>query len=94
VAILAKHYGIPFYVHAPLSTLDLACPDGSAIPVEERPGMEVTDLWYERPMAPAGVKVLNPAFDVTPHDLITAIVTERGVARAPYRESLRALARG
>ena len=88
VAILARHYNIPFYVHAPLSTVDLACPDGDAIHIEERPAEEVTAKWYEKPMAPAGVKVINPAFDVTEASLITAIVTERGIAYPPYSESL------
>jgi methylthioribose-1-phosphate isomerase len=92
VAILARHYGIPFYVHAPLSSVDLACADGSGIPIEERPGSEVTDAWYARPMAPEGISVYNPAFDVTDHELITAIVTEKGVARAPLRRSLARLA--
>ena len=94
VAILARHYGIPFYVHAPLSTLDLSCPDGSAIVIEERAAEEVTEKWYARRMAPEGVKVLNPAFDVTEASLITGIVTERGLARPPYTESLARLARG
>lgn len=88
VAILARHYGIPFYVHAPLSTIDLTCPEGDAIHIEERPAEEVTHKWYEKPMAPAAVKVLNPAFDVTEASLITAIITERGIAYPPYRESL------
>ncbi|MCD8138752.1 MAG: S-methyl-5-thioribose-1-phosphate isomerase [Planctomycetaceae bacterium] len=91
VAVLAKHYGIPFYVLGPTSTIDLKCATGADIPVEERKASEVTDLWYTKPMAPKGVKVFNPAFDVTPADLITAIVTEKGVARAPYTESLAAL---
>jgi methylthioribose-1-phosphate isomerase len=93
VAILARHYGIPFYVHAPLSTIDLGCPDGTAIHIEERPAEEVTTKWYEKPMAPAGVKVLNPAFDVTEAALITAIVTERGIAYPPFRESLARMTR-
>lgn len=88
VAILARHYGIPFYVHAPLSTLDPACPGGRAIRIEERAPEEVTSLWYERPMAPAGVQVLNPAFDVTDASLITAIISEKGIARPPYTDSL------
>ncbi len=88
VAILARHYGIPFYVLGPVSTVDLACPTGAEIPVEERPGAEVTDRWYTRRMAPEGVKVFNPAFDVTDASLISAIVTERGIARPPYGESL------
>ena len=88
VAILARHYGIPFYVHAPLSTLDPACPGGHAIRIEERAPEEVTSLWYEKPMAPAGVQVLNPAFDVTDASLITAIISERGIAKPPYTDSL------
>ncbi len=91
LAVMAKHYGIPFYVAAPFSTIDLATPDGSAIVVEQRAPSEVTDLWYARRMAPAGVKVRNPAFDVTGHDLIAGIITERGIARPDYTASLRAL---
>jgi methylthioribose-1-phosphate isomerase len=92
VAVLARHYGIPFYVHAPLSSVDLKCPTGAEIPIEQRPGEEVTEKWYARRMSPAGVKVYNPAFDVTDHELITAIVTEKGVAFPPFRESLARLA--
>jgi methylthioribose-1-phosphate isomerase len=92
VAVLARHYGIPFYVHAPLSSVDLKCPTGAEIPIEQRPGEEVTEKWYARRMSPAGVKVYNPAFDVTDHELITAIVTEKGVAFPPFRESLAGLA--
>ncbi len=88
VAILARHYGIPLYVFAPLSTVDLSCPRGADIHIEERPPEEVTEKWYARRMAPQGVKVLNPAFDVTGSELVTAIVTEKGIARAPYGESL------
>jgi len=84
VAILAKYYGIPFYVCAPSSTIDLSIPDGDAIVIEERPPEEVTDLWYAKPMAPRGVKVHNPAFDVTDHHLITGIITERGIAYPPF----------
>ncbi len=91
VAILAKHYGIPFYVLGPTSTIDLDTPNGDAIPIEQRPPEEVTHLWYEKPMAPEGVKVYNPAFDVTDHELITGIITEHGIARPPYTESLRSL---
>jgi len=91
VAILAKHYGIPFYVCAPSSTIDLACPDGAAIPIELRKPDEIRSMWYARPMAPEGVPAYNPAFDVTDHELITAIVTENGIARAPYSESLPSL---
>ena len=88
VAILAKRYGIPFYVCAPTSTIDLNTPDGNGIRIEERKPGEVTDMWYEKPMAPKGIKVFNPAFDVTDHELITAIITEHGIAREPYTESL------
>ena len=84
LAIMARHYGIPFYVLGPTSTIDRRCPDGNAIVIEERGSEEVTDMWYARRMAPDDVKVYNPAFDVTPANLITAIVTERGIARAPY----------
>ena len=79
VAILAKHYGIPFYVCAPTSTIDMNTPTGADIHIEQRPAAEVTDMWYKEHMAPQGVKVYNPAFDVTDHELITAIVTEEGV---------------
>jgi len=91
VAVLARENDVPFYVAAPTSTIDLACPDGTHIPIEERDAREVTELWGVR-VAPAGVRVRNPAFDVTPARYITAIVTERGVARPPYLDSLRALA--
>ena len=88
VAILAAHYGIPFYVCAPTSTIDFASPSGESIHIEQRKPEEVTEMWYRERMAPEGVKVYNPAFDVTDHSLITAIVTEYGIARAPYTESL------
>ena len=88
VAVLARYYNIPFYVAAPASTIDLNCPDGSAIPIEQRPPEEVTDMWYQTPMAPAGVEVYNPAFDVTDHSLITAIITENGIAYPPYSRTL------
>lgn len=93
VAILAKHYGIPFYVCAPLSTIDLACASGADIPIELRKAEEITAQWYEKSMAPENVKVYNPAFDVTDHELITAIVTEKGIAYAPFEESLAELMR-
>ncbi|WP_035187467.1 S-methyl-5-thioribose-1-phosphate isomerase [Alteribacter aurantiacus] len=89
VAILAKHYGIPFYVCAPTSTIDLACETGADIEIEERAAEEITSKWYEEPMAPAGVKTYNPAFDVTSGDLITAIVTENGVVRGDYFRELK-----
>ena len=89
VATVAKYYGVPVYVCAPTSTIDMATPTGREIHIEERPAHEVTQMWYKEPMAPEGVKVYNPAFDVTDHELIAGIVTEYGVARAPYTESLR-----
>ncbi len=89
VAILARHYGIPFYVLGPTSTIDLACPSGEAIVIEERKPEEVTEMWYRKRMAPEGVKVFNPAFDVTDQALIAGIVTEKGVLRPPYGESIR-----
>lgn len=88
LAILAKHYGIPFYVFAPTSTIDLNTKTGDDIHIELRKPEEVTDKWYAKPMAPAGVKVYNPAFDVTDNSLITAIITENGIAYPPYQESL------
>ena len=91
VAVLAKENGVPFYVAAPVSTVDLACPDGDRIPIEERDRNEVTELFGTR-IAPEGVGVLNPAFDVTPARYVTAIVTERGIFRAPYETSLAGLA--
>ncbi|MGA2381074.1 MAG: S-methyl-5-thioribose-1-phosphate isomerase [Spirochaetia bacterium] len=91
VAILAKHYGIPFYVHAPLSSIDLGCASGRDIPIEERAPEEIAEMWYARRMTPQGVKAYNPAFDVTDNSLITAIVTEKGVIRPPYTTSIRAL---
>ncbi|MCS6950216.1 MAG: S-methyl-5-thioribose-1-phosphate isomerase [bacterium] len=87
VAVLARWHGIPFYVAAPTSTVDLSAADGSAIPIEERSSEEVTHIGGVR-IAPEGVHVINPAFDVTPADLVTAIITERGVARSPYTQSL------
>ena len=88
VAVLAREHGIPFYVAAPLSTIDLAAPDGSHIPIEERHAREVTHVGASQ-LAPAGARIWNPAFDVTPHHLIAGIITERGVLRAPYVDSLR-----
>jgi methylthioribose-1-phosphate isomerase len=88
VAVLAHEHGIPFYVAAPLSTIDLDTPDGSKIPIEERSSREVTHVGSSQ-LAPEGARVWNPAFDVTPHRLIAGIVTERGIFRAPYLESLK-----
>jgi methylthioribose-1-phosphate isomerase len=90
VAVLAKENGIPFYVAAPISTLDLTLSHGGLINIENRSSLEVTEF-RGQPVAPTGVKVENPAFDVTPHRYISGIITERGVARAPYVESLRGL---
>jgi methylthioribose-1-phosphate isomerase len=91
VAILAKEHGIPFYVAAPISTVDLDCPTGSQIPIEQRNAKEVTHIAGKQ-MVPDGVKVENPAFDVTPAKYVGAIITEKGIARAPYGESLAKLA--
>lgn len=90
VAVLAREHEIPFYVAAPFSTIDLATPDGSKIPIEERNGKEVTHIAGKQ-MVPDGVSVENPAFDVTPAKYVAAIITERGIARAPYQESLQKL---
>src|SRR5262247_4793321 len=90
VAVLAKEHGIPFYVAAPLSTIDLKTPDGSRIPIEERPDREVTHVGSNR-LTPEGARIRNPAFDVTPSKYVTAIITERGIARPPYEASLAAL---
>jgi methylthioribose-1-phosphate isomerase len=91
VAVLAKEHGIPFYVAAPMSTVDLNTPDGSKIPIEERSDREVTHVGSNR-LTPEGARIRNPAFDVTPAKYIAAIITERGLARAPYSESLAELA--
>ena len=91
VAVLAKKHGIPFYVAAPITTLDLSLESGDEIPIEERDGREITHIGANQ-LGPDGVSVHNPAFDVTPNDLISAIITDKGIARAPYLESLRSLA--
>lgn len=93
VATVAKHYGVPFYVCAPTSTIDWNTPSGDEIVIEQRKPEEVTEMWYASRMAPEGVKVFNPAFDVTDAELITGIVTEYGVARYPYTESLQEIHR-
>ena len=90
VAVLAKEHGLPFYVAAPLSTVDFETTDGSGIPIEQRDSKEVTHIAGKQ-MVPTGVEVENPAFDVTPAKYVTAIVTEKGIARAPYGESLQKL---
>ena len=91
VAVLARENGIPFYVAAPISTLDLSLASGDAIPIEQRPASEVTHV-FGQPVAPTGTAVQNPAFDVTPARYVSGIITEKGVARAPYDHSLRSLA--
>src|SRR5688572_30209641 len=93
VAVLAREHGLPFYVAAPLSTIDLATPDGAGIPIEERKAREVTHVAGSR-VTPAGAHIRNPAFDVTPAKYVTAIITERGIARPPYTESLAAIIHG
>ncbi len=87
LAVLANRHGVPLYVAAPISSIDLACANGDRIPIEERCEREVSHI-FDRQIAPTGVKITNPAFDVTPHELVTAIITEKGVARPPYGRSL------
>jgi methylthioribose-1-phosphate isomerase len=88
VAVLAREHKIPFYVAAPLSTIDLDTPDGDHIPIEQRNAREVTHVGSSQ-IAPNGALIWNPAFDVTPHRFIAGIITERGIFRAPYTESLK-----
>ncbi len=90
VAVLAQKHGVPFYVAAPTSTLDMSLNSGDDIPIEERDAEEVLSLSRQR-IAPEGVSAKHPAFDVTPNELVTAIITEKGIARAPYSESLKKL---
>ena len=87
VAILAKHYGIPFYICAPSSTIDRSTPTGKEIPIEMRDPDEVTEMWYSERMAPKEVDVFNPAFDVTEHELITGMITEKGLCTAPFDQA-------
>lgn len=87
VAVLAKHYGIPFYVLGPSSTIDFTCPDGDHIPIELRDGAEIKEKFFSKPSSLPEVKCYNPAFDVTDHELITAIVTEKGICYPPFAES-------
>ena len=87
VAILAKNFGVPFYVCAPFSTIDAATATGDGIKIEERDGAEITDLWYKEKMAPAGVNTFNPAFDVTPAEFITGFITEKGILKPPFETS-------
>jgi methylthioribose-1-phosphate isomerase len=88
VAVMAKEHNLPFYVAAPLSTIDLSTPDGDHIPIEERDQREVSHLGSSQ-LTPAGANIRNPAFDVTPYRYITGIITERGILRPPYSESLK-----
>ena len=88
VAILAKHYGIPFYVLGPTSTIDMGCATGDDIPIELRDADEIAEMFYAKRMAPEGIACYNPSFDVTPHELVTAIVTERGICYPPFEKSL------
>jgi methylthioribose-1-phosphate isomerase len=90
LAVMANRHGVPFYVAAPLSSIDLDCPGGAEIPIEERSASEITHFGGKQ-VTPKGVKVFNPAFDVTPAELVSAIITERGIAYPPYAESLAAL---
>ena len=94
VAILAKHYGIPFYVLGPSSTIDFTCPDGDHIPIELRDGAEIKEKFFSKPSSLPEVKCYNPAFDVTDHELITAIVTEKGICYPPFAESFAKLFSG
>ncbi len=87
LSVLAKHYGIPFYMFAPLSTVDMDTASGADIRIEQRPAEEITELCFRERMAPEGVKVFNPAFDVVDHELITGIVTEEGIVSAPFEEN-------
>ena len=91
VAVLARHYGIPVYVLGPTSTIDMNCPTGADIPIELRDPEEIRSRWYAEPMTPAGVKCFNPSFDVTDHELITGIVTEKGICYPPFDVSLKKL---
>jgi methylthioribose-1-phosphate isomerase len=89
LAINAQYYGVPFYVCAPTPSIDMNCMSGADIHIEQRPPEEVTEMWYEKPMAPEGVHVFNPAFDVTDSGLITAIVTERGIVYPPFDRTIK-----
>ena len=89
VAILAKHYGIPFYTLGPRSTVDMDCPTGADIPIELRDPDEIRTMWYKEPMAPEGVKCYNPSFDVTDHELVTGIITDKGIVYPPFKENLK-----
>jgi len=89
IAVLARRHNIPFYVAAPASSIDLNCPSGAEIPIEQRNPREVSHI-FGRPITPRGVRILNPAFDITHHELITAIITEKGVITPPFQQNIRA----
>lgn len=88
LAVLSRHHKIPFYVAAPISTFDLSIKSGKDIPIEERPPKEVTELFFKQAIAAKNIKVFNPAFDVTPNNLITAIITDKGIIRPPYKKNI------
>jgi methylthioribose-1-phosphate isomerase len=89
LAVLARHHKIPFYIAAPVSTFDLCTKSGADIEIEQRPAEEVTRLFFKKPIAADGVRVYNPAFDMTPHALISAIITDKGIVKAPYRMNIK-----
>jgi len=91
VAILAKEYGIPFYMYVPTSTVDMDTPSGDDIDIELRSGEEIYRMWYEHDMAPTGVRTYNPSFDVTDNKYITAVITEKGIIKPPFRKGLEKL---
>jgi len=88
LAVLSCYHKIPFYIAAPISTFDFTIKTGKDIPIEQRPEKEITELFFKRPIAARNIKVFNPAFDVTPHNLITAIITDRGIIKSPYRKNI------
>ena len=92
IAVLAHRHQIPFYVACPTSSVDVKCASGSGIPIEERDGKEITQI-FGRPIAPRGISVMNPAFDITAQELVTAIITEKGVITPPYARNIRAYVR-
>lgn len=94
LAVLCRYHKIPFYIAAPVSTFDLSIQTGKDIPIEERASLEMTELFFRRPVFPQGIKVFNPAFDVTRHNLITAIITDKGVIRPPYSRNIRRIFEG
>ena len=89
LAVLAQYHKIPFYIAAPASTFDLSIKTGKDIPIEQRSGKEISELFYKRPMIAKGVKIYNPAFDVTPHELISAIITDKGIIRKPFKLNIK-----